>query len=60
MRLAITDGEVAELVVLQDDGTRTEVRIEVDTEQGRPVLTVQSTRKTCPVTVIVNGERKLP
>ena len=60
MRVAITDGETAELVVLQDDGARTEIRIEVDAMTGRPCITVQSTRKAFPVMVLVNGERKLP
>lgn len=60
MRVALTAGESMDLVLLHDDGTRTDVRIENDPDQSRPVITAINQRRRAPLVVLVNGERKLP
>ncbi|MGU3650653.1 hypothetical protein [Mycolicibacterium sp. A43C] len=61
MRIALTAGESMDLVLLHEDGTRTDVRIENDSgAPARPVITATNLRRRAPLVVLVNGERKLP
>ena len=60
MRIALTAGESMDLVLLHEDGTRTDLLIENDPRHCQAAITATNAHRRAPLVVLVNGERKLP